>query len=85
MQLGFKRGEFLCLKKIGEKLDLDIYHWDDFKVALLELKNEEHRDILSYGIARGDEALGFIQNVLRYKEILDQKYKKESTNTTKEF
>lgn len=56
--------------RLAKVRGIDPYRWKNLKILLPELSNEENLDIFIYGLARGEETVDFIENVLTYHEAL---------------
>lgn len=56
--------------RLAKVRNIDPYRWKNLKILLPELSNEENLDIFIYGLARGEETVDFIENVLTYHEAL---------------
>ncbi|MCM2353238.1 MAG: transglycosylase SLT domain-containing protein [Pseudobdellovibrio sp.] len=58
------------IHRLAQARSLDPYRWKNLKVLLPEKENDENLDIFIYGLARGEETVDFIDNVLMYHEAL---------------
>lgn len=58
------------IHRLAKVRGMDPYRWKNLKILLPELSNEENLDIFIYGLARGEETVDFIENVLTYHEAL---------------
>ena len=58
------------IHRLAKARGMDPYRWKNLKILLPELSNEENLDIFIYGLARGEETVDFIENVLTYHEAL---------------
>lgn len=58
------------IHRLAKIRKIDPYRWKNLKILLPELSNEENLDIFLYGLARGEETVDFIENVLTYHEAL---------------
>lgn len=58
------------IHRLAKVRGIDPYRWKNLKVLLPELSNEENLDVFIYGLARGEETVDFIENVLTYHEAL---------------
>lgn len=56
--------------RLAKVRSMDAYRWKNLRILLPELSNEENLDIFLYGLARGEETVDFIENVLTYHEAL---------------
>ena len=59
--------------KLAEKLNIGSYHWHEFKEVLPLLTQEKYYKNLKYGYARGNEPVIYIERILNYKNILENK------------
>lgn len=58
------------IHRLAKIRGVDAYRWKNLKYLLPELSNEENLEIFQYGLARGEETVDFIENVLTYHEAL---------------
>jgi membrane-bound lytic murein transglycosylase F len=58
------------IHKLAKLRSMDAYRWKNLKILLPEKSNDENVDIFIYGLARGEETVDFIDNVLMYHEAL---------------
>lgn len=58
------------IHRLAKQRSLDAYRWKNLKILLPEKQNVENLDIFVYGLARGEETVEFIENVLMYHEAL---------------
>lgn len=58
------------IHRLAKARSIDSYRWKNLKILLPELSNEENLNIFLYGLARGEETVDFIENVLTYHETL---------------
>ncbi|AZZ37885.1 hypothetical protein CIK05_14110 [Bdellovibrio sp. qaytius] len=70
--------------RLAKARNLDPYRWKNLKILLPELSNEENSDIFIYGLARGEETVDFIENVLTYHEALTHLFTQQS-QTSRDF
>ncbi len=55
---------------LAQRLKLNADSWLDVRKAYLKLREPEHFEQLKHGFARGDEAVGFVENVRNYTDII---------------
>jgi len=60
-------------QQIAENLGMDPNRWQSLKETLPLLRNREYYADTTYGYARGDEAVRYIERILTYYDILKQK------------
>jgi len=59
--------------KLAEELSIDKNRWNEFKTVLPLLTQEKYYKKLKYGYARGTEPIIYVERILNYKNILENK------------
>ena len=62
------------IHRLADSLNKDAYKWHDLKYLLPLKANEKYKDQFKYGLARGEETVEFIEKVLVYYQLLNNKY-----------
>ena len=62
------------LHRLGQSMNKDAYRWNDLKTLLPLKANETYKDQFKFGLARGEETVEFIEKVLVYYQLLNNKY-----------
>lgn len=60
--------------RLSIKLNKNPYNWTELKTVLPKLENEEVFSKLSFGYARGNETVVFVNKVFKYYQLLNTKY-----------
>jgi len=58
---------------LAEELSIDKNRWNEFKTVLPLLTQEKYYKKLKYGYARGTEPIIYVERILNYKNILENK------------
>ena len=58
---------------LAEELSIDENRWNEFKTVLPLLTQEKYYKKLKYGYARGNEPVIYVERILNYKNILENK------------
>lgn len=58
---------------LAEELNIDANRWNEFKEVLPLLTQEKYYKNLKYGYARGTEPVIYVEHILNYKNILENK------------
>ncbi|MFN3454278.1 MAG: transglycosylase SLT domain-containing protein, partial [Pseudobdellovibrio sp.] len=72
------------IHRLAKIQNTDSYRWINLKNLLPELSNKENLEIFQYGLARGEETVEFIENVLNYHEALNHIFTQRS-QTSRDF
>ena len=60
--------------RLALRLQKDPYNWDEFKTVLPKLENQLYYSKLSYGYARGNETVAFVDKVFNYYSLMNDTY-----------
>lgn len=64
--------------RLALKLKKDPYNWTDLKTILPKLENEKYYSELTYGFARGNETVVFVDKVFNYYNLMNSTFSMKS-------
>lgn len=64
-------GHLKDARDLARKLKKNPHNWNDFKTVLPKLENEKFYSKLTYGFARGNETVDFVDKVFNYYNVLN--------------